>query len=168
MTDEFYSAQQQLAERVASGSVRYVFLDPEGCWADWLAIIVEHPTGVIYGQQCGGTATDQRYVEGYYVPLGGARFAVANGPLDKLDLTAPFHNGARCTFGWGGQLLPEDRLHRLIACVEEIPYWHHTNLHDYVRERVRIDLERVAEICEAWVPVVTPEGKGILVWDNCD
>jgi hypothetical protein len=166
--DEFYSAQQQLAERVASGSVRFVYLDPEECWPYWLAVIIEHPTGVVYGQQCGGTATDQRYVEGYYVPLGGARLDAADGPLESLDFTSLFHNGARCTHGWGIQSLPEDRLNKLRSYIEEIPYWHHTNLHNYVRERVRIDVDRVGEICEAWVPVVTPEGKGILVWANCD
>lgn len=166
--DEFTSAQLQLAERVASGDVRYVYLDPVECWPEWLAIIVEHPTGVVYGHQCAGTATDQRYVEGYYVPLGGPRFDVDNGPLGSLDFTAPFHRGTRCTHGWGTHLLPQDRLSMLTSYVEEIPYWRHTNRDNYIRDRVRIDVDRVAQICEAWVPVITPEGKGILVWANCD
>jgi len=166
--DEFTTAQLQLIQRVVSGDVRFVYLDPVEGWSEWLAIIIEHPTGVVYGHQCAGTATDQRYVEGFYVPLGGPRFDVDNGALESLDFTAPFHRGSHCTHGWGTPPLPEDRLAKLRTEVEKIPYWRHTNLDAYTREHVKIDTDRVVMICEAWVPVVTPEGKGILVWANCD
>jgi hypothetical protein len=30
------------------------------------------------------------------------------------------------------------------------------------------DDERLKELTEGWVPVVTPMGKGILLFENCD
>lgn len=39
---------------------RHVFLDPDGSAGDYLAVIVLHPTGVVYEQQCGGVACDLR------------------------------------------------------------------------------------------------------------
>ena len=132
-----------------------------------MAVVIEHPTGVVYGHQCGGTGCYQRFVEGYLVQVGGPRFEVDKGQLSSAALTAVFHNGRRCSYGWGFRP-PEDRLTELAARIEEIPYWYHSDLDNYIREPARLDETRLAEICEAWVPVLTPEGKGVLVWANCD
>lgn len=31
-----------------------------------------------------------------------------------------------------------------------------------------LDESRLGEVDEAWVPVVTPDGPGVLVWENSD
>ena len=36
------------------------------------------------------------------------------------------------------------------------------------RANLRLDLERVSEIAEAWIPVQTADGPGVLLYDNCD
>ncbi|MFV2176746.1 DUF6210 family protein [Actinomadura sp. LOL_016] len=34
--------------------------------------------------------------------------------------------------------------------------------------QLQVDESRLAEVDEAWVPVVTPDGQGVLVWLNSD
>ena len=67
--------------------MRYVVIDPDGSDHSYLGLLVRYATGVSYRQQCGGVACDQRSVEGYYVPLGGARYD-AEGRVDPGALTA--------------------------------------------------------------------------------
>jgi hypothetical protein len=33
---------------------------------------------------------------------------------------------------------------------------------------LRIDPARIDEIAEAWIPVETPDGPGVLLYKNCD
>jgi hypothetical protein len=168
MTERFSAQQTVLERKIHSGEARFVYLDPVETWPDWLAVVIEHPTGVVFGQQCAGTSTDQRLVEGYLVPLGGSRFDVDNGQLSSAPLRAVFHDGDGCTHGWGIKPLDGSRLQGLVLYIEDIPYWRHTNVYDCSRQPLRLDYDRQEEICEAWVPVLTPDGKGILLWPNCD
>lgn len=140
---------------------RTVFLDPDGTASDWLGVIVRHQTGVAYQQQCGGTSTELRSAEGYYVPL-------AWGGLKPTDLTAPFHRGKACLHAAGTPLSPE-RLGALRQSVEAIAFWTSREEGDNdTRAPLRLDDDRIAELVEAWVPVITPAGGGVLVWPNCD
>lgn len=150
---------------------RRVFLDPSGTIPYLLGVVIAHPTGVCYEQQCAGTETNLRSIEGYFVPLGGLRFVADKGLFDPNQLTEVFHEGNACT--WGGRAwnlppnaseLPEDRLERLRSLVEAIPYWTESDQ----RLHLRVDEERLGELVEAWVPVLTPDGPGVLVWENCD
>lgn len=143
---------------------RRVFLDPDGSASDYLAVIVLHPTGVVYEQQCGGVACETRSVEGYYVPLGGARFDAETGRIDLADLTAPFHHGTTCLYEAG---LSAVRLADLIEVVGSIPYWSREGDDDR-RTHLELDQSRLSELLEAWVPVLTPDGPAILTWPNCD
>ena len=36
------------------------------------------------------------------------------------------------------------------------------------RQHLFLDLNRLDEITEAWVPVISPYGQAILIWKNCD
>ncbi len=36
------------------------------------------------------------------------------------------------------------------------------------QEPLQIDDSRLYELCEAWVPVLTANGPGVLLWENCD
>lgn len=143
---------------------RYVFLDPDGTWSrGWLAVVVQAPTGITYASQCGGVANECRRVEGYLVPLGGLKYDPDLGRLDSAELRAVFHDNSRCV----GRATAE-RISELARLVAEIPFW--VCREDTVEERGRLKLDdiRMDQVMEAWVPVQTPEGAGILLWDNCD
>lgn len=147
--------------------MRRVFLDPDGTSLGWLGVVVAAPTGVLYVNQCAGVACELRQQEGYFVPLGGPMLT-AEGHLGTAVLTSAFHDGNACDFRLVGERIPLDRLAELEAAVSGVSYW--TTRANGPDERIslRLDRARIAEIAEAWVPVLTPDGPGILVWDNCD
>ena len=49
MHNDFSAQQTDLSERVRSRTVRFVYLYPVEGWSDWMAVVIEHPTGVVYG-----------------------------------------------------------------------------------------------------------------------
>lgn len=123
--------------------MRFVFLDPDGTAGLWLYVVVEHRTGIVYQTQYGGTATWQGQVEGYRVPI------TAHDALDALRR-------------W-----PGSGLTRLRELIGTITYW----ACDGEEERpspLVLDESRAAEIDEAWVPVITADGPGVLLWSNSD
>lgn len=144
--------------------MRHVFIDPDGTCHAYLAVIVAHPTGVTYWQQCSGTATEDFGLEGYLVPIGGARFDPEQGRVSWRALAAVFHPGCSVI----PLELPTDRLEALRRRVAAIPFWTRTDGGEDVRGHLVLDESRLAELREAWVPVITPDGPGILTWPNCD
>lgn len=138
--------------------MKYVFIDPDGTMPPYLAVIIRHPTGVTYRQQCAGTATEDREVEGYLIPLSGGPGEA--GATTCQALTDVFHAGRGCMRG----APTEADWPRLEGIVQTIPFWSE----DDQLTRLRLDLARMSEACEAWVPVITAEGDGILIWPNCD
>jgi hypothetical protein len=160
----FEDEQAYLRGKVASGGVRYVTLNPDGSWNPWIAVVVKARVGVVYETQCAGTGCDQRLVEGFLVPLGGLRVVPDHGQINTDLLTEVFHEGKACVYSWCGDRLPADRLERLERLIEDIPYW--PVLHKPTP--LKFDSSRIKELAEGWIPVVTPEGAGVLVFDNCD
>jgi hypothetical protein len=167
-TGSFQDEQAYLAASVRAGTVRFVFLDPDGTMPEWLAVVVRKQTGVVYGNQCGGVATVQRLIEGYLVLLGGLQFDVDDGHIETRLLREIFHEGDACKHDWTGGTIPRDRLTKLRKLVEEISYW--TGGFDAAgqKHRLRLDDRHVQDLCEAWIPVKTPEGPGVLLYKNCD
>jgi len=160
--------QLDLRSRLRLGHASYVFLDPDGTLESALHLVIEHPTGIIYGTQCGGTACEERATEGYLVPLGGHMFDVDRGRLDLAEFTAVFHKGTAC-LNWTGTELPRERLSRLRALVEQVVYWKvEPDLESDTRGHLRLDDSRIGEVAEGWIPVLSDEGRGILLHDNCD
>src|SRR5688572_33163083 len=102
---------------------RVLLIDPDGSAHSHLGVVVCHPTGVIYQQQCGGVETLIRSAEGYFVPFGGATFDPAQGLVKSEGLTAPFHEHGRCMYGGAMVRLPADRLAELRCLVSSIPFW---------------------------------------------
>lgn len=139
--------------------MRRVDFDPDGTDESYLGLVVQFASGVLYCQQCGGTGTEQREVEGYFVPLSGVRFG-SEGRIGPADLTAVFHRGKRCLWGTPSA----DQLHRLTSLVADMAYWDVGGN----RTRLQLDQSRLEEVREAWVPVLTPDGPAILTWPNCD
>jgi hypothetical protein len=152
---------------------RTVMIDPDGTCHSYLGVIVRHPTGIVYRQQCGGIETLERSAEGYFVPLGGATFDASQGRLLSVGLTAVFHDQGGCVFGGmsyvGYPAFPPERLAQLRLQVEAIPYWSVAESGD-TEQRVPLQLDesRLSDLLEAWVPVVTPHGPAVLTWPNCD
>jgi hypothetical protein len=140
--------------------MRTVFLDPDGTNKDYFGVIIRHPSGVVYSQQCGCTKTEIRSLEGYFVPLGREPFESGGRPLSIAGLTAIFH---RAGIGTGEPLSDEARS-RLASFVENIPWWDAAEN----RTHLAVDEARRGETMEAWVPVITSDGPGILTWPNCD
>lgn len=166
---EFEKVQSGLVSSINKGEAQFVYIDSDGTFNDWIAVIIESKTDVIYGIQCGGTACEQRYTEGFLIPCGGLRFNVDDGHINSEMLTSLFHtpNGG-CLYHLQGEILSESKIDEISDIVKQIPLWHYTNINDCKREHLELDLERVHEICEAWIPVKTDFGRGILLWNNCD
>ncbi|MFI6514633.1 DUF6210 family protein [Spirillospora sp. NPDC050679] len=137
---------------------RYVFLDPDGTADGWLHVIVEAGTGVVYQHQYGGTANRQGEAEGFLVPLSG-RAALAA----LRDLFEKRFRGA----GTWGLSWPEAERERLRGIVESVSYWSCDGRNEKPYP-LRLDESRATETDEAWVPVLTPDGPGTLVWHNSD
>lgn len=167
-TGSFADEQAYLAARVRLNDVRFVYLDPDGTAPEWLTLVMRSDTGVVYGTQCAGLATEQRFVEGYLVLLGGSKYNLDDGPIDVPALRDVFHEGDACKWGWAGSVLPSERQAQLSRLVEGIPYWQ-CDMHEPGRKySISLDTARLAEVAEAWIPVRTPDGPGVLLYQNCD
>lgn len=161
-----YSEEQtELNDRVKWGEVRVVEVDPDGMFPeDWMAVVIRHATSVVYVNQSAGLARQQRLVEGYLMMLGRAVFEVSEPPTTGRELTAVFHDGEACRWEWTGDKVPENRMERLSRLVRQIAYWSY----EHGRGQLQLDLARKDEIAEAWIPVLTPDGPGVLMHQNCD
>jgi hypothetical protein len=161
-TDEY----EYLLEKIRTGEADYVSLDPDGTAAPWLAVVVRRETGVIYGNQCVGVSCLEWRVEGYLVPMSSWR-REEGGMIDLDLLNAVFHEGDFCRYDWTGRNLPVERLERLNTLIGELSYWRSSprNPDKYM---LQVDMDRIDEIAEAWIPVDTPDGPGVLLYSNCD
>ncbi|MFJ4983648.1 DUF6210 family protein [Streptomyces sp. NPDC088732] len=144
----------------ADDGKRYIFLDPDGSGSGqgWVHVIVAAPTGVVYQNQGGGFGCVQYEQEGYLIPLLGR-------DLDD-DLKAIFVGELK---GRGSRRLdwPADLLGRLRAAVAFFVRGS-ANRDDLFPTPLVLDESRLSEADEAWVPVLTPDGPGVLVWENSD
>jgi|MDTC01.2.fsa_nt_gb hypothetical protein len=140
---------------------KFVYLDPDGTEDIGLCLVVEHPTGVVYGNQCGGVATLHRSVEGYLVPLGRADME------DEIYRYFMKEFGENCYpphNEWTTQ-----RTTRLNEILTRIPCWRTTQeLQGDERAFLSLDIDRIQECVEAWIPVVCILGKGVLMLKNSD
>jgi hypothetical protein len=159
--------REYLRAEVNSGRARLVILDPDGSWNPWVMAVVRLKTGIVYETQCAGTGCDQRYIEGMLVPLGGFRVVHDHGQVDTSLLTAVFHEGQACTWSWCGKRLPKERLEALRSLIEDIPYWHGPE-DKPERTPLKLDDARLDELAEGWIPILTPDGSGVLLFGNCD
>lgn len=167
-TGLFADEQAYLAALTQSPQVRSIFIDPDGTLPLWLGVVVRAETGVIYATQCAGVATEQRLVQGFYVPLGGSKYDVDAGYIELASFNDVFHDHGACHWNWTGTALPKERLNTLSRLVEEISYWSSSAECRDHKYQLRLDRSRISEIAEAWIPVHTPDGPGVLLYDNCD
>lgn len=136
---------------------------------NFVLLAIHAPTGVIYEQQCGGSYCDHREIEGYLTLLvrqepddtTADRFGVS-----PADLTAIFHNeDDHCHFSQPWLITPE-RVERLSALILTLGYFGGPD--GAPVQGFELDRSRIGEVYEAWVPVTTADGTGVLLWNNCD
>jgi hypothetical protein len=139
--------------------MRHVFVNPSAfLMHPWMAVLVPASTGVTYSNQTGGVSCTQRQIEGYYVPVFN------QGGHDLLRSIFEVTLGGSGTYSgvtWTGPML--DDLRAAVAGVRmdsskggrgEVP--------------LILDESCLNEIDEAWVPVTSPDGPAILIWENSD
>jgi len=143
----------------------YVFLNPDGTQHDAMYVLVESSTGVEYAHQCAGTATWTRVAEGFLIPVGDSTNALALTNWFWKSFKGASYRPAP---DWG-----ESRIAELRQLVEQIPCWR-TQCDEGRDERrderlfLKLDEMRLTECTEGWVPVESPYGRAILIFDNCD
>jgi hypothetical protein len=139
----------------------YVSLDPDGIagGTGWLYVVIRAQTGVIYQQQYGGTACRQGQVEGFLVPVFG--------PKGLSQLRELFEEHFRSAGTWNYTWQP-DEVERLRKAVGGVGYWASDESGDASASPLQLDEQHLREADEAWVPVRTPHGPGILAWPNSD
>ena len=137
----------------------YVFIDPDGTHRNYLYVIVNSPTGIIYSSQCEGLSTTEKSIEGFIVPLDEEKyssrfiefFTKYNGnPPNNIDTK------------W-----EEGDLETLSLIISDIPIWQ-SDMDSSSRTFLKMDFDRINDLTEAWVPVKTPYGDGILIFKNSD
>ncbi|MEU0781391.1 DUF6210 family protein [Streptomyces sp. NPDC006173] len=117
------------------------------------------PTGVIYQTQGGGYDCIPYEQEGYLLPF---YVPGADAGLNDLFVGALKDCGSR-RLDWPRTLL--DRLRQEVA---DLHIWGSANQDDAQATPPVLHESRLAETDEAWVPVLTPDGPGHLVWQNSD
>ena len=141
-----------------------VFLDPDGTHPVGLAVIVSAATGVTYETQCGGLATNLREAEGFLVLC----------PPQDYDLTSNVETeleqwfAARAPQGETADTWSESSIEGLAAIVARVVFWFTTVDGEDCRSRLSLDRSRISECMEAWIPVLTPAGPGVLTFNNSD
>lgn len=123
------------------------------------ALIISHPTGIIYVNQAGGTACLQPGYEGALVPFGNDVALEGNvlmGFQEALEthFTGPKHGGGGATSG-----LDDEDAEVIDAIFADTAYgsW------------FKVDRHRLKDSMEAWVHVIVrgDEGAGGEVPDIC-
>ncbi|MGW1910767.1 DUF6210 family protein [Streptomyces sp. NPDC002076] len=140
--------------------MKYICLDPDGTGTGqgWMFVIVAARTGVVYQVQGGGCGCAQYAQEGYLIPVFGRDL---DQELKEIFVGGLKGQGAR-RGDWPAGLL--QRLREAVA----LHVYGSANRDDLFPTSLVLDESRLAEADEAWVPVVTPDGPGMLVRENSD
>ena len=133
------------------------------------ALIIPHPTGIVYSNQAGGHACQQPQLEGFLVPI-----ANDVGLAPKLDFRSPenelfqhFSNANSC-----GEPLNEVDAQRIESIMHQLPLW----------GGLTVNRDRLNDSVESWVFVtiaatehrpilvggITYPVSAVLTWSNSD
>ncbi|MEV5568540.1 DUF6210 family protein [Spirillospora sp. NPDC052269] len=89
-------------------------------------------------------------------------------PLTPWTVSAPCSEGHfRGAGTWNFTWPDEQERAKLHDLVEDITYWACDGQSEepYL---LKVDADRIREADEAWIPVLTPDGPGTLLWYNSD
>lgn len=139
--------------------MRIIDFDDPSESGGWVMVVVDAPTGVSYTNQTGGYACHHPSQEGYLVPIFGSELDSGLVLFFAEELRG---HGSR-PVEWSARLL--ERLRGVVADV-----WVHcaANREASLPTALLLDETRLDETEEAWVRVLTPDGPGVLVWQNSD
>lgn len=142
---------------------KYIFIDPDGTFDNWIYLLVENQTNIVYSSQCNGTDNEIRYLEGFLIPIGGDVYDV--GMNQKIDIDR-FVNIFKKKSKFQTNNFNIEELKKII---ENITIWYSEEIDgNDVRNYLMLNESRINEAVEAWIPVLTPWGDGVLVWKNSD
>lgn len=92
------------------------------------------------------------------VPIAGADALDSLRHLFEKD----FRGAGTWDYPW-----PDQERDRLRKIVSGISYWASDGDSEQPHA-LRLDESRIRDADEAWIPVLTPDGRGVLVWLNSD
>lgn len=142
---------------------KYIFLNPDGIQDIGLLVVVAAKTGVVYAHQGGGFNAEIRELEGFIVPVGDYRLATKLSKFfwQEFKGQLPVKNNT----SW-----KEATVQKLATLVQEIPFWQtcKDGFGEDKRALLELDTEKLGDLTEAWVPVKTVYGPGVLVFKNSD
>jgi hypothetical protein len=139
--------------------MRHVSVNPSAfLMHPWMAVLVPASTGVSYSNQTGGVACRPREIEGYSVPVFDRE---GHDSLRSIFEETLGGSGTYRGVTWTGQML--DDLRVAVAHVRM-----DSSQGGYGEVPLTLDESRLGEIDEAWVPVTSPDGPAILIWENSD
>ncbi|WP_331768938.1 DUF6210 family protein (plasmid) [Embleya sp. NBC_00888] len=140
----------------------YVDLDQvEDLDHDWLHVVLEGPSGVVYEIQHGGHSCCQGAIEGYLVPVESP-----DGYAALIDLFVNRLHSAPVAMASIPEHLPA--LRAAVAMIRIPASSRSSRTLDHDLSPIVVDETRLEEMTEAHVPVTTEFGPGILVWSNSD
>jgi hypothetical protein len=123
-----------------------------------MAVFVPASAGISYENQTGGFACLPRQIEGYYVPVFNQ---LAYESLRSIFEVTLGGSGTYRGVVWEGKM--RDDLGEAVAECE----WTH-RVGGPIEVPLVLDESRLLEIDEAWVPVISPDDPGVLIWENSD
>jgi len=133
-----------------------VDFNPQNAVPEVLGMIVAAPTGVLYGNQCGGLACLYKSVEGYLVVAGRA--------TAFIDFFARFDGRPPAgPADWAAQDLAH--LKRMVQ--EQVFYFVPDGSAD-TRVPLTLDPANLPDLTEAWIPVRVGDDAAVLVFANSD
>jgi hypothetical protein len=149
-------------------STQIIRIDPDGTQDPGLLVLVRADTGVVYEHQCGGHNTFQYQAEGYLIPIGPPGHSQELREFFEREFrNFPPYHGLNPSTGtepaWS-----ESTLTTLENLVGSLRIWYRDKDGQDKWTRLVLDKTKSEQFTEAWLPVNTPQGKGILLWENSD
>jgi Family of unknown function (DUF6210) len=136
-----------------------VFIDADGASEPYLLLLVLSPTNVVYAHQCGGYSCMQNSAEGFLVQIGD--------PGTREELYSWFQSefDGSCM---NSSVWDKSRIDALAEIVSRVSCWHTDSQGNDTRNFLVLDRGRMHQCVEAWIPVVSTYGQGIMVLKNSD
>lgn len=139
---------------------RRVFLDPDGTHDVGDYVLVQAPTGIVYESQTAGLATEVRSAEGFLVSVGPSAAVRA---IDAWFVRTAAGRGHDPSTRW-----PRALVEALSALIADVRCWRRDDDGEDRPHALALDEARLDDCVEAWIPVVTPLGPGVLLRPNSD
>lgn len=136
----------------------FVLLHPDRTEKPYLYVIIPAETGVVYANQVGEKASEIRELEGFLIPLTQHSITTQ---LTGFFLREFHSQGHQITW-------TEGKIGTLKALVKEISCWYTIKGGKDDSFHLLLDETRMEECTEGWIPVHTPYGSGVLVFNHRD